>query len=100
MDILEIPFVGAYELRKNLPLLLGQIQKKEEGVVVTRKGKPAAILLSIKGYLKMKILNEELEDALKELTDQDYLRGLLTTQKEIRAGKGKEAKKLFKELNL
>lgn len=100
MDILEIPFVGAYELRKNLPLLLKRLQKKGEGVVVTRKGKPAAMLLSVKRYLEMKMLNEELEEALKELADKDYLKELLAAEKEIRAGKGKEAKKVFKELGI
>jgi len=100
MDILDASFVGAYELRKNLPLLLGRLQKTDEGVVVTRKGKPAAMLLSVKKYLAMKMLNEELEEAVRELADKDYLRELLKAQKEIRAGKGKTAQKVFKELGL
>lgn len=98
MDILEIPFVGAYELRKKLPLLLRRLQKKGEGVVVTQRGKPSAMLLSVKKYLELKMLNEELEEAIRELADEDYLKELLAAQKEIHAGKGKEAKKVFKEL--
>lgn len=100
MDILEIPFVGAYELRKNLPLLLAQLQRKGDGVVVTQKGKPAAMLLSVKRYLEMKMLVEELEEAIKELADKDYMAELLAAEKEIRAGKGKTAEEVFKKLGI
>jgi len=34
--MLDIPFIGAYELRKDLPLLLKRLQKEAEGLVVTR----------------------------------------------------------------
>lgn len=100
MDILEIPFVGAYELRKNLSLLLAQLQRKGDGVVVTQKGKPAAMLLSVKRYLEMKMLVEELEEAIKELADKDYMAELLAAEKEIRAGKGKTAEEVFKKLGI
>ena len=93
MDTLEIPFVGTYELRKNLPLLLAQLQRKGEGVVVTQKGKPTAILLSVKRYLEMKMLVEELEEALKELADKNYMAELSSAEKEIRAGKERLPKK-------
>lgn len=97
MDILQIPFVGAYELRKKLPLLLSKMQRENDGLVVTQKGKPRAMLLPIKKYLEMKMLNEELEDALKELKDKDYLLQLKAGVEEIKSGKGKEAKKVFEE---
>ncbi len=100
MDFLEIPFVGAYELRKNLPLLLSRLQRGDEGVVVTRKGKPAAMLLSVKKYLGMKMINEELEEAIKELADKSYLQELAKARKEIRAGKGTKARVVFEELGI
>lgn len=100
MDILEVPFVGTYELRKNLSLLLAQLQRKGDGVVVTQKGKPAAMLLSVKRYLEMKMLIEELEEAIKELADKDYMAELLAAEKEIRAGKGKTAEEVFKKLGI
>lgn len=98
MDILQIPFVGTYELRKDLPVLLNQLQKQDGGMVVTQKGKPAAMLLSLKKYLEMKMVNEELEEALRELKDSRYLAGLAEARREIRSGKGKSAKKVFKDL--
>jgi prevent-host-death family protein len=100
MDILQIPFVGAYELRKNLPVLLRQLQKGQEGVVVTQKGKPAGMLISLKAYQEMKMLNEELEDALKELADKKFLVDLARAVEVIKAGGGKEAKKIFKDLKI
>jgi len=100
MDIFQIPFVGAYELRKNLPSLLSELGKEKEVVMVTQKGKPAAMLLSVEKYLELKRLNEELEDALRELANKDYLLELFAARKEIFAGKGKKAKKLFKELGI
>jgi len=95
MDILEIPFVGTYELRKNLPLLLRRLEKGQEGVVVTQKGKPAGMLLSIKRYLEMKMIIEELEEAIRELKDKKYLEELLAAREEIFAGKGQKAKDVF-----
>lgn len=100
MDILQIPFVGAYELRKNLPLLLMQLRKKNEGLVVTQKGKPAGVMLSVEKYLQMKMLNEELEEAIRELADKKYILELMTAAEEIKAHKGKTAQKVFKELKI
>jgi len=100
MDILEIPFVGTYELRKNLPLLLRRLEKGQEGVVVTQKGKPAGMLLSIKRYLEMKMIIEELEEAIRELKDKKYLEELAAAREEIFAGKGKKAKDVFNELGV
>jgi len=97
MNILTVPFVGAYELRKDLPLLLNKIRKTGEGMVVTQKGKPAAMLLSVKKYLELKTLNEELEDALRELSDKDFLLELSAAENEIKTGKGKTARKIFTE---
>ena len=100
MDILEIPFVGSFELRKNLPTLLARLKKKDDGVVVTQKGKPAGVLLSVKKYLEMKAVNEELEDALRDIKDTNYILSLSEAVNEVKEGKGKPAKKLFEELEL
>lgn len=100
MDILKIPFIGAHELRKNLTLLLQKLQKQNDGVVVTQRGKPAAVVLSIKKYLQLKAINEELEDALREIANKDYVLELMAAKNEILAGKGKSAKKIFREFKI
>ena len=83
-----------------LPEYSTLVQKKEEGIVVTQKGKPAAMLLSVRKFLEMKELNEELEDSLKELSYKQYIQSLSLGVEKVRKGKGKPAKKLFKELGL
>ncbi len=98
MNILESSFVGAYQLRKDLPLLLKRLNRKRGQIVVTQKGKPAAMLMSLKRYFELKTLAEELEEVVREMTDKKYLKSLLTERKEIKTGKGKVASDFFKEL--
>lgn len=100
MNILSVPFIGLYELRKHLPDLLSRLQKHDGEAVITQQGKPAAMLLSIKRYVEMNILNEELEDAVKELSDKKYIVSLTQDVEDAKKGKGKSAKTLFKELNV
>lgn len=98
--MLTSTFVGAYELRKDLPALLSQLQASDEEMVVTRKGKPEAMLVPVKKYLDLKMLVEELEEAVRELADERYIRGLVKGKEEIKAGKGKSAKQVFKEVGV
>ena len=91
-SLIQNQFVGTYELRKKLPILLAGLKKKGE-IVVTKQGKPAAILMAIEEYL-------ELQEAMREFADPDYLNELLLAKKEIGAGKGISAKKFFKKLGV
>src|SRR3989338_2082167 len=100
MDIIQSTFIGAFELRKNLSGLLNKLQKKKEEIVVTQNGKPAAMLLSLDKYLEMKQVNEELEEALNELTNKEYIKILKSEVELVRKGKGQKAGNLFKKLGL
>ncbi|MFH1601577.1 MAG: type II toxin-antitoxin system prevent-host-death family antitoxin [Candidatus Shapirobacteria bacterium] len=100
MNTLGFSFVGSYELRKDLPLLIKSLNKKRGEVVVTQKGKPAAVLLSLKRYSELNLLTEELEEAIREMADKRELQELLREREEIKKGKGKEAEDLFKELGI
>ncbi|KKS74823.1 MAG: Antitoxin of toxin-antitoxin stability system [Candidatus Gottesmanbacteria bacterium GW2011_GWC2_42_8] len=100
MDLIQSTFIGAFELRKNLTSLLNKLQKKKEEIVVTQNGKPAAMLLSLDKYLEMKEVNEELEDALNELTNKEYVRTLQSEVELVKKGKGLKAGNLFKKLGL
>ncbi len=99
-DLFQLPFVGAYELRAKLPTLLARLQKEGNQLVVTQKGKPKGVLLSIKDYLRMKFLIEELEEALRELADKRYLKQLLQARHEILTGKGEKAEDVFAQLEI
>lgn len=100
MDIIQSTFIGAFELRKNLSALLNKLQKRKEAIVVTQNGKPAAMLLSLEKYLEMKELNEELEEALQELNNKEYIKSIISEVASVKKGQGKKAVKLFKELGL
>lgn len=100
MDLIQSTFIGAFELRKNLTSLLNKLQKRKEEIVVTQNGKPAAMLLSLDKYLEMKEVNEELEDALNELTNKEYIKTLQSEVELVKKGKGLKAGKLFKKLGL
>ena len=99
-DIIRSTFIGAFELRKNLTTLLNKLQKRKEEIVVTQNGKPAAMLLSLDKYLEMKELNDELEEALKELSNKEYIKSMIAEVESVKSGKGKKASKLFKELGI
>jgi len=92
-DLLQYPFVGTYELRKNLTALLEKLKEEVKEVVITSKGKPQAVLMNIEEYLEQK-------EALKELADPIYLRKLLAAKKEFASGKGIPARKVYQKTDL
>ncbi|MGB9707064.1 MAG: hypothetical protein ACPLXP_03265 [Microgenomates group bacterium] len=49
---------------------------------------------------KIKIIVEEIIEALKELRDKDYQAELAAAKKEILEGKGKKAEEVFKKLGI
>ncbi len=93
LDILNKPFVGAHELRKNLTKLLSLVKDEEAEVVITQQGKPVALLVNIEKYL-------EVRQALQEFSDTEYLAELLAARKEIREGKGIRAEEVFAKKGL
>ena len=55
------------EVKARLPELVNRVQEREEEVVVTRNGKPAAVLLNYAEYERLK---ETLEEILARHTGQ------------------------------
>lgn len=92
-DILRSPFVGVHEVRKNLTRLLEALKAEGPDVVITRQGKPAAVIVDIEKYL-------EVQQALKEFSDPEYLASLLEARREIRAGQGVPAEEVFRQKGL
>ena len=46
-EILRSQFVGMHELRKNLSQLLDALEEDGREIVVTRQGKPAAVIVDL-----------------------------------------------------
>ena len=93
LDILQNPFVGVHELRKELTHLLKAIQTEGADIVVTQQGKPVAVLLDVEKYLEMR-------EALRDLSDPQYVQELMAAKREIEQGKGIPAQGVYREAGL
>jgi antitoxin YefM len=68
------------EVKARLPELVTGVEEREEEVIVTRNGKPAARLINYAEY-------ERLKETLDVLSDRDLMRQIRSSLKEIAAGK-------------
>jgi prevent-host-death family protein len=78
--------IPAYIARTQLGSLLRQVTEKRTRFLITRKGKPTAVLLSATDF----------DDILEEL-DPEFQKSLKITAKELRAGKGITLEQYLKE---
>ena len=100
INALSLPFIGSHELRKDLTRLLDSVKKTNEPVVITNQGKPTAILTSVENYNQLQEMIDELQLAIRELTDKEYIKTLIDEKKKIRSGKGIPAKDLYREIGI
>lgn len=92
-DLLKSHFVGTHELRRSLTRLLEELHAEGQDIVITRQGKPAAVIVDLEKYL-------EVQEALKEFSDPEYLRALLESKREIQEGRGMAAEAIFEKKGL
>ena len=78
--------VPAYIARTQLGALLEQVAHRKARFVITKSGKPTAVLLSATDF----------DDMLEEL-DPEFQKSLKVAAKEIRAGKGITLRQYLKE---
>ena len=79
------------EVKARLPELVTSVEEREEEIVVTRKGKPAAVLVNYGEY-------ERLKDTLEVLGDADLLRQIRQSRRFYAAGgKGLSLGQVFDE---
>ena len=89
-ELLRERFVGTNELRKNLTSLLEALRQEGQELVVTKQGKPVAVLQDVEKYL-------EIQEALRELSDPAYLAELLEAKREFAQGKGIPAEEVYED---
>lgn len=99
-SVIDKQFIGVHELRRNLTKLLNSLKTDEEPVVVTYQGKPAAVLTSVENYTQMLEMVDELQLAIKELADKEYIRELVKEETRVKSGKGIPAAKVYSELKI
>jgi len=68
------------ELRPELPEVINNVDSKLDRYIVTKRGKPIAVVLSIDEY-------ESLLETLDILSDQDSVKRIIKAEKEIKEGK-------------
>ncbi len=79
------------EVKTHLPELVTGVEEREEEVVVTRKGKPAAVLVNYAEY-------ERLKETLDILSDPALMRQIRRSQRfYARGGKGLPFEEVFSE---
>ncbi|OGD98814.1 hypothetical protein A3A49_00680 [Candidatus Curtissbacteria bacterium RIFCSPLOWO2_01_FULL_38_11b] len=100
INALSLPFIGSHEFRKELTRLLDNVKETNEPIVITNQGKPSAILTSVDSYNQLHEMIDELQIAIRELADKEYISELITQKKKIKSGKGIAAKDLYKQLGI
>lgn len=79
------------EARNNFPTLVDNAKNKLDEYIITVKGKPAAILLSIDEY-------ESLKETLEIMSDPELTQAIKEGEEDIRAGRVKDWEDVKKEL--
>jgi antitoxin YefM len=81
------------EARARLTELLDEVESRHEHVVITRNGRPAAVVLSPDEY-------EALQETLEILQDEDTLEALRESERDVRAGRLTSLDEVRRELGL
>lgn len=83
--------VSLKELRPELPKIIEKIDGKLDRYVVTKRGKPVVVMLSIDDY-------ESLMETLDILADPEAMAGLREGEKDIKKGKTRSWKDIKRSL--
>lgn len=79
------------EVKTHLPSLLTGVEEREEEVVVTRRGKPAAVLVNYEEYARLKA-------TVEVLSDESLMRQIRRSRRfYARRGKGLSFEQVFGE---
>jgi antitoxin YefM len=85
-----VPFT---EARTRLTEILDEVEARHEHIVITRNGRPAAVVLSLEEY-------EALEETLEILQDDEALQALRESAEDARAGRTFSLDEVRRELGL
>ncbi len=85
-----VPFT---EARTRLSELFDEVEQQHEHVIVTRNGRPTAVVVSADEY-------EALEETLEILNDEETLAALRESEADVQAGRVFELDAVRRELGL
>lgn len=78
------------EARQTLPLLVSQLSKIMDRIIITRKGKPAAVLMSVEEY-------ESWIETLELVSRKQTMAGIRTGLADLKAGRAESFEQVFGE---
>ena len=81
------------EARARLSDLLDELERRHEHVVITRNGRPAAVLVSAAEQ-------EVLEETLEILQDEELLKALRESEQDVKNGRLTPLREVRRELGL
>ncbi len=85
--------ISARELRPKLSSVLKTIHDRFDRYIVTRRGRPEVVMISVEDY-------ESLLETLEIQSDKVLMKRIRKAEKEFKAGKGVPLEKVKKELGL
>jgi antitoxin YefM len=85
--------VSFTEARARLTELLDEVNQRQEHVVITRNGRPAAVVLSSDEY-------EALAETLEILDDEELMEALRESERDVQAGRTSSLDEVRRELGL
>jgi len=88
-----VNFISIRELRPKLADVIARVHNQFDRYVITRRGKPEVMLISIEDY-------ESILETLEIQSDKSLMRRLKQAEKDLKAGKGVPLDKIHKELGL
>jgi len=83
-----VPFTDA---RATLSDLLDLVEREQEHVVITRKGKPVAIVMSVDEW-------ESWEETIEVLSDPEAMEALRASEEDVKAGRLYTLEEVMKHL--
>ena len=85
--------ISVRELRPQLSKVMENIHKKFDRYVITRRGKPEVVMMSIDDY-------EGLLETLEIESDPELMADIRQAEKDMKNGKGKSLEQIHKELGI
>ena len=85
--------ISVRELRPKLSKVIDNINKKFDRYVITRRGKPEIVMMSLDDY-------EGLLETLEIQSDPELMADIREAQEEMKKGKGKSLEQIHKELGI
>jgi len=85
--------ISVRELRPKLSKVIDNIHKKFDRYVITRRGKPEVVMMSIDDY-------EGLLETLEIESDPELMKRLKKAEEDMKKGKGRSLEQIHKELGI